>query len=137
MAQTGLTAGPSGGAFVGRDRELADACEILLRADVRLLTLTGPPGVGKSRLAREVAAHLGGAFPDGIAALDLSPIRDGAAVPWRSHRPSASRQRVSAVPWAAWPLSSKVERFSSCSTTASTSPRRPVPSRTFSAPVRA
>jgi non-specific serine/threonine protein kinase len=61
--------------FVGREREVVAACALLLRPDVRLVTLTGPGGVGKTRLALQVAAELGRTF-DGVAFVSLAPIRD-------------------------------------------------------------
>jgi predicted ATPase len=59
--------------FVGRERELAQVRQLL--AVGRLLTLTGPPGTGKTRLAMEAAAELSGAFADGVCAVPLAQLR--------------------------------------------------------------
>ncbi|MGD9619692.1 MAG: adenylate/guanylate cyclase domain-containing protein [Mycolicibacterium sp.] len=70
---------PSKTTLVGREAELADI-EATLRAS-RLLTLTGSGGVGKTRLAREVAIHLESRFGDGSWFIDLATVSDPAAVP--------------------------------------------------------
>lgn len=62
--------------LIGREHEVADACALLERPDVRLLTLTGTAGVGKTRLAVEVATQLSDAFPDGVCFVQCAPISD-------------------------------------------------------------
>ena len=58
----------------GRDAELADIVDRLRTDGVRLLTLTGPGGVGKTRLAFAAAALLEPDFPDGVAVAELAPV---------------------------------------------------------------
>jgi class 3 adenylate cyclase len=60
--------------FVGRDAEIEDVRQIL--ADNRLVTLTGAGGVGKTRLAVQVAAEIAGGFGGGAWLVDLAPITD-------------------------------------------------------------
>jgi predicted ATPase len=64
--------------FVGRDLAVKDLCE-LVRAH-RLVTLTGVGGVGKTRLALQVAAELTGEFADGVWLIELAPVVDRSAV---------------------------------------------------------
>ena len=66
--------------LVGRDAELRRAELALRSASARLLTVTGPPGVGKTRFAVEVAWRVAGQFPHGVAFLDLSLVQDPALV---------------------------------------------------------
>jgi predicted ATPase/class 3 adenylate cyclase len=62
--------------FLGRDRELDEVADLLSRADVRLLTLTGPGGTGKTRLAVQVAGALAERYPHGVWWVPLAPLRD-------------------------------------------------------------
>ncbi|WP_327317538.1 ATP-binding protein [Streptomyces sp. NBC_01235] len=65
--------------FVDRRSELAEGRELLARA--RLVTLTGPGGVGKTRLAVRIAARVERAFPDGVRFVHLSGLHDPTLVP--------------------------------------------------------
>jgi predicted ATPase len=62
------------GSLFGRDLELARLGDLLLDGRSRLITLTGPGGTGKTRLALAVAAMAADAFADGAAFVDLSPL---------------------------------------------------------------
>ncbi len=62
--------------LIGRETDVRGATEMLMRDSVRLVTLTGTGGTGKTRLAIDVARAVEGAFPDGIVFVDLSAVRD-------------------------------------------------------------
>ena len=62
--------------LIGRERETGPCVNLLQRDAVRLLTLTGPGGVGKTRLALQVAADLADEFADGVAFVPLAAITD-------------------------------------------------------------
>lgn len=66
--------------LLGRDQDIATLTVLLQRADVRLVTLTGPGGVGKTRLGAQVAMGLGAAFPDGVVFVPLASIDDAGLV---------------------------------------------------------
>ncbi|HSH82989.1 MAG TPA: tetratricopeptide repeat protein, partial [Herpetosiphonaceae bacterium] len=67
--------------LIGRAREVAAVCEAFEGPTVRVLTLTGPGGIGKTRLALQVAADIAPGFADGAVFVDLAPIRDPTLVP--------------------------------------------------------
>src|SRR5262249_57021711 len=64
----------------GRERELAAVRRLVQQTGVRLVTLTGPGGVGKTRLALRAAEALAADFADGVAFVPLAAIRDPAVV---------------------------------------------------------
>jgi predicted ATPase/class 3 adenylate cyclase len=64
--------------FVGRERELDEIIALVTRT--RLVTLTGPGGTGKTRLALRVGARIGSTFQDGVTFVDLAPVADPALV---------------------------------------------------------
>ncbi len=66
--------------FVGREKEVAAAKELLLRQDVRLLTITGPGGIGKTRLAVEIANGLVERFPGGTHFIPLAALSDSGLI---------------------------------------------------------
>ncbi|MFL5761457.1 MAG: LuxR C-terminal-related transcriptional regulator [Thermomicrobiales bacterium] len=66
--------------LIGREAEIAAACALLAREDVRLVTFTGPGGVGKTQLALAVARQLSDVFADGAVFVPLAPLTDPALV---------------------------------------------------------
>jgi hypothetical protein len=66
--------------LIGRNCERASARSLLVDEAVPLLTLTGPGGVGKTRLALAIVREVAPSFADGVIWVDLAPIRDPALV---------------------------------------------------------
>src|ERR1700730_10996808 len=62
--------------FIGREQDVADICALLKRPDLRLMTLLGPGGMGKTRLSVQVATELRDSFADGICFVHLAAIYD-------------------------------------------------------------
>jgi hypothetical protein len=62
--------------FLGRERDLLEVAGLLAREDARLVTLSGPGGVGKTRLLLQAAAEASDRFPDGVYWVALAPLRD-------------------------------------------------------------
>jgi len=72
---------PLASPLVGRAEERSHALALLRRTNVCLLTVTGPSGVGKTRLGLQIVHDLAGNFPDGVAYVPLAPIHDATLVP--------------------------------------------------------
>jgi predicted ATPase/class 3 adenylate cyclase len=66
--------------FLGRERELADVVRLLTEGSARIVTLVGPGGTGKTRLALQAAAEAAERFPDGMTWVPLAPLRDASLV---------------------------------------------------------
>jgi predicted ATPase/class 3 adenylate cyclase len=66
--------------FIGRQAEVKAGKDLLMRENVHLVTLTGPGGTGKTRLALQAAADLINRFEDGVFFVDLAPIREPESV---------------------------------------------------------
>jgi non-specific serine/threonine protein kinase len=66
--------------LVGRANELATLVDAVTASGARLVTVTGPPGVGKTRLALAAAAQVGNRFSGHTVWVDLAPVRDGRVV---------------------------------------------------------
>jgi len=91
--------------FVGRASELDELHSLLARDDVRMVTLTGPGGIGKTRLALRAAADVAPAFDEGAAFVPLASVRDSQLVPAAiatrrrpTRQPRFGRRRVESRP---------------------------------------
>jgi predicted ATPase/transcriptional regulator with XRE-family HTH domain len=67
--------------LIGREKEIADVCNYLSKKDIRLVTLIGPPGIGKTRLSIESALALLSDFPDGVFFVALALLDDPSLIP--------------------------------------------------------
>jgi excisionase family DNA binding protein len=79
--------------FLGRERELAAVVDALRQPDMRLLTLTGPGGIGKTRLALRVANDLAPHFAEGVAFVPLAAVAAGHLIPSAVARALGVRER--------------------------------------------
>jgi predicted ATPase len=82
--------------FVGRDDELEEVSVLLSRPETRLVTITGPGGSGKTRLALRVAEAFRDQFPDGIWFVDFAPLDDSELVLPTIARAICARDEVTA-----------------------------------------
>src|SRR4029453_16997085 len=87
--------------LIGGEHELAFLRSLLAQDDVRLLTLIGPGGVGKTRLAIAAAEQATERFPDGVWFVDLAPLADPALVVSTIARVVGVREQPAQEPLAA------------------------------------
>jgi predicted ATPase/DNA-binding SARP family transcriptional activator len=85
--------------LVGREQEVAAARDLLRHADVRLVTLTGPGGTGKTRLALQVASELLETFDQGVFFVSLASIRDPTLIPLTIAQALGLQERGDRSPW--------------------------------------
>ena len=96
---------PSLTQFIGRDREKSNIEDLLTTQGARVVTLAGPGGVGKTRLALQAAHHLVSHFPNGVWLVELAGINDVLAVP------AAIAAALGIFPEAGQPLENALEDF--------------------------
>ena len=110
-------------AFIGREHEAAALRQLLSREDVRLVTLTGPGGIGKTRLALQVAGEIAAEFPGGVCFVPLSVVEDPGLIASTIAQAVGVREtgNQSAQESLKEYLAGWTSRCFSCSTTSSTS----------------
>ena len=85
--------------LIGRERELDELSALICRDGIRLTTVTGAGGAGKTGLALEVARRLKGAFPDGVFFVGLAPLSTPSSYLRRSYAQSGSPSGPTNSPW--------------------------------------
>ena len=117
--------------LVGRSDDARSAASLIREDRVRLLTLSGPGGVGKTRLALATATELNEAFADGVAWIELAPVSDPLLIPAPFSGCSANLRSVMDHSVSSF----RAGRYCSSLTTASTFEMAPLSSSRISCPI--